>query len=140
MDDQNNHLVPLVTVAAEIGISADEVAQRLGDSVTVDAAGLRAVAAERARVFLADHRAAQQAQRERAERQQAEFAAKHDAELRRRLQRIRALPPAQDGVPALALMLARDPDSRLARSSRRLDEMLSGTSVYRPIRGEETPR
>ncbi len=84
--------------------------------------------------------AAQKAQRERAERQQAEFAAKRDAEHRRLLRRIRALPPAQDGVPALALALARDPDSRLARSSRRLDEMLSGAGVYHPIRGEETPR
>ena len=124
MHASNSSTVELVTVAAEIGISADELAQRFGDAVVEDAAGIRCVATDRARAFLADHRRTK-AQRERAERQQAEFAAKRDAEHRRLLRRIRALPPAQDGVPALALALARDPDSRLARSSRRLDEMLA---------------
>ena len=42
----SNSSIALVTVAAEIGISADELAQRFGDAVVEDAAGIRCVATE----------------------------------------------------------------------------------------------
>ena len=49
MDYPNLNAVPLVIVAAEVGATADELAQRFGDAVTLDAAGLRCVPTERAR-------------------------------------------------------------------------------------------
>ena len=56
----------MVTVAAEIGATADELAARLADDVVVDdVTGLRVVPTQRARVYLAALRAAQQAQADR---------------------------------------------------------------------------
>ncbi len=64
MDYPNLNAVPLVIIAAEIGTTADELASRFGDAVTLDAAGIRCVPTERARVLLAAHRAAVKAEAE----------------------------------------------------------------------------
>jgi hypothetical protein len=70
-----NH-VPLTLIALEVGATADALAARFGDAVTIDGIGLRSVSADAARQFLTDHRASLQkardleaARREEAQRQ-----------------------------------------------------------------------
>ena len=79
----SNSLVPLVVLALEIGTTADELASRFGDAVTLDAAGIRCVSTERAGIYVAAHRGAQKDEQEILQRQQAEFQARM-AELDRR--------------------------------------------------------
>ncbi len=99
--------VPLTLVALEIGASADELAQRFGDDVVYDDAGLRCVPTERARVLLAAHCASQQAEKECLRRQRAE-AERRMAELdrRNRAQRIAGRPAVSGNT--LADLMAGD--------------------------------
>lgn len=103
-----NDAVPLNLVAAEVGLSADELAQRLGDAVAFDAVtGLRSISAERCREYLASHRAAQQAEKECLQRQQAEFQARMaELDRRNRAQRIGGRPAVSGN--ALADLMADD--------------------------------
>ena len=92
MHPNSNNSVPLVVLALEVGISADELAARLGDDVVVgDVTGLRSVGGERSRGHLAAVRAAQRAERERAAHWQAEFTAKYDQEHHQLMQRVKAI-------------------------------------------------
>jgi hypothetical protein len=126
-----NAVVPLTLVAAEVGMTADELASRFGDAVTEDDAGLRGVTTE-----TAVHRARRAAQRAERERRAAER-----VEARRRpnpiRERVRAIAAAQEkfvgghDMPALARVLGDSHDDRP------LDEMLQPPGApltYHPIR------
>lgn len=120
-------LTPLTLVALEIGGDAGALAVKFADSVTLDEAGLRCVPTDTAHQFIANHRAAVQAQRDRQ-------AAKREAAKRRPFplrERVRALHRQQerfDGadLPALAVMTADDIEGRQAASAERMNEMLGG--------------
>lgn len=71
----SNPTVPLSLVAAELDTSADDLANQFADDVMVDdVTGLRSIPAEVCRVFLADRRAAQQAEQDRRAAERAEAA------------------------------------------------------------------
>ncbi len=140
--NSNSSTIALVTVAAEVGIGADELAQRFGDAVIVDAAGVRCISAERAREFITTHRALRQAEAERRRRRRAELAARPNPVRERLAARKRAEEQlGQIGSPgepldpreALATMQMLDgaTDRRLAASARRRDEQTTGQLVYR---------
>ena len=125
-----NNLVPLTLVALEIGCAADALATRLGDAVELDAAFIRCIPVTTARDLIAARRAAVQAERDRW-RAEREAARQRPHPTR---QRVKALAAAQekwdgDDAPAIVRMLADDPDTKFARSSRNLDEMMSGELV-----------
>ena len=83
-----NNIVPLVTVAAELGADIDELAARLGDAVVVDPlTELRSITAEQCRLAITAHRATLAAERERRQRRLAE-------------QRARPRTPVRKGIPA----------------------------------------
>ena len=105
----SNNAVPLTLVAAEVGLSTDELTQRLGgDAVAFNAVtGLRSISAQRCREYLASHRAAQQAEKECLQRQQAEFQARMaELDRRNRAQRIGGRPAVSGN--ALADLMAGD--------------------------------
>jgi hypothetical protein len=129
-----NTLIPLATVAAEIGSDADVLAARLGDAVTPDDIGIRCIPADIARDQIARHRAAVQADRDQ-QRAQRDAAKRRPFALR---QRIRAIGRQQErfagaALPATAVMMADDIEDRLEASGHRMDELMSGDSVYHPI-------
>src|SRR5262249_48673671 len=87
-----NPTVPLTVLALELGTTADVLAAKFRDDVTLDDIGIRCVSADTARQFLADHRAA---------RQEA-----HDREAARREEARRRGNPLQDRVKALQIAQA----------------------------------
>lgn len=114
-NEEMTNLVPLVTIAAELGTTADRLASRFGDGAVIeDDCGIRCITRERARELIAAHRAAVQAAREKAAARRAELAAQPNP-LR---DRVRALQAAQahfaDGhdVPAVYRMLGAEHEQR----------------------------
>jgi hypothetical protein len=143
MDYQPNTLVPLVTVAAELGVDVATLVKQFGDAVVADDAGLRCIEAERSRVYLAAANAAQQADEARMREQAAECAARIDAVNGPIFAKVAAIQQQQEaqqvepGTPALAVMLGADRDNRLARASRNKDEMLAGNATYHAVTQED---
>jgi hypothetical protein len=139
MNSPNAYLVPLAVIALELEIDVNALAGQFGDAVTIDAAGLRCVEAGRSRAYLANANAARQAERERIQRQAAETAERIDAAnapLRALLSAIQAQPAAEPGTPALAAMIANDPDIGFNRRGRFLDEVLGGQNTYHDVQQE----
>ena len=138
MNTPTPRLVPVSTVAAEVGVDTDTLAARLAADVIIDADRVRCLPSDLTQRLIDDHRAAVQARRERR--------AAQEAELRRRpnplLERVRALQRAQErfegsDLPALAVMTAGDLETRLESSGRHMDELLTGESHYHSLTGKE---
>jgi hypothetical protein len=135
MNSQNG-LVPLALLATELEIDIAALAQQFGDDVVPDAAGLRCVPIERCREYIAATHAARRADEERMQTQIAECVAGIDrmnAPVQAMLEAIAAQPAAEPGVPAIAAMVANDPDIGFNRRGRHMDEMLGGENTYHKV-------
>lgn len=134
-------LIPIATIALEIGTTVDELA-RLADDVTIDAvSGLRSVTAEQSRRLLTAHRDAVRADADRA-RAQREAAARQPNPLRARIRALRRQQEWFDGVdlPAAGRMMAGTYEGRLDNAGARLDEMMTSgadTLTYHSLRDEK---
>jgi hypothetical protein len=129
-------LTPLTLIALEVGGDADALAVKFADAVTLDDAAMRCVPTDTARQYIANHRAAVQAERDRKHAQR--LAARQQPHPVR--ERVRALQAAQarwegsTDVPALAVMTASDVEASMDASSARMDEMLAGEMVVHRVR------
>jgi hypothetical protein len=137
MHDSSHATVPLALVGAELGTDADQLARRLDGAVSIDpATGIRVISAAHGRRLIDDHRAKAEARLARREKERAEAAANDTSEAVR--QHVKALKAAQrdfvdPDASAFAVMMANDPDNRLNRAGRFMDEFLSGTDHYHAI-------
>ena len=133
-----NDTVPLVTVAAEVGVDADTLASAFGDAVTHDDAAMRAVAVDIARHYIDAHRASVQAEQNR-KTAQREAARQRPHPVR---ERIKALRRQQEkwthvgDIPAFGRLTADSIEASADASAARMDEMLGGELVRHPIRQE----
>lgn len=143
----NDNTIPLSHLALEIDASADELAERLGDRVAVDDIGRRCVDRTLAGVMIAAYHAEKQAQQEREQRRNEQAAARRQVMARQHqqlLDRVKAVQMRQqidvDGdlsKSALATMTADDLESKLARSSNRMDDFLGGGFTRHPLTDKE---
>ena len=114
----------LVDIAGQLKFDIGQVETELGDAVFTNAGLVKVVDDEVSAAYILKQRARREAQ----ERRQAERMAQVGtaaAEMRRRVRNLAAQQEVVDNdVPALAQMLSRDPNNRLARASRVKDELL----------------
>jgi hypothetical protein len=106
-----------------------------GHPVIVDYVGRRCVSRDVARILLAEHHQALQAQRQAAEEHRLELA-RHGNPYRQRVEALMAR-PSPEGVSALGVVMADATASRRAKSGEHMDEMLrssKGNITYHPIR------
>jgi hypothetical protein len=128
--------MPIVTLAAALGLSVDLVARQNAGHI-IKVGGIDCVSVERSEAYVAEHRRHCEAERHR---QAEEWAAKkaQPFPLRERVRRLAQRPsPADPDVPALAMMMANDPDNALERSSRAKSEMIRGDATYHRVRQED---
>ncbi len=137
----NDLTIPVVTVAAELGVSPDQLVARLGDAVLTDAIGLRCVERPTAAALIDEHRAAQAEARRRDDQCRAR-AAERRADMAQRSQalhdQVQAIQEHQrqlresgvidDETPALVAMAVGDRNPRLEAAGRRMDAWLQGRS------------
>ena len=97
-DSTLESLVPISLIATEVGESVGWVLKALGDSVTVDHAGMRAVPVEVCAEFLDTRAEEERKRKERRARRQAEIEAKREP--------VTAGPPAQDGMTAAEVVMS----------------------------------
>jgi hypothetical protein len=128
------NVVPIVIVAAELDETVDALLMKLGDGViVVDDAGVRCLTTTMARQILDAHRASEQARRDRdaADRQlaanQPNLAQLRVAALARQQAAWNDSPNSD--IPAIARVMAADPESRFNRNDRDLAEQLSGEII-----------
>jgi hypothetical protein len=127
--------VALVVIAAELGVTADELANDLGPDIHHDSVGVRVITAELAAGLIAADREVKAAQaRKAAERDQAQKAAraKSRAETEAMRARLRARGEAQRRIlasnpnaSAIELMIGADSPA-LRRINQATDEYLTG--------------
>jgi hypothetical protein len=134
----------LALLSIDAGIDIEVLAARLPDgSVRIDQqSSLRVVSCEASKAFLDAHHAAQQAERERLERQRAQVALTNTAlSTRERVRRLAARQSvaADADLSAYATMISADPDNPLERSGSHMSEMLAGATsmTYHRVRQED---
>jgi hypothetical protein len=122
----DNQLVPLVTLAAELRCPIETLVKRFAGSIVLNEAGLRAISAERSRVYLAAVDA------EAVEIHRAALAAAGERAMNLARLRVRAIKAQQEGLGepldggALATMLEADGarDAQLDRAARDRAELM----------------
>jgi hypothetical protein len=124
-------LVALVLLALELRCPIETLLRRFAGSIVIDpSTGLRAITAERSRMYLAAVNA--EAREKAAQRAEVTM-----PEARLRVQAIKArqeqLGEATDGA-ALGRMMATDLDAQLDRAARDRAEMLNGATTYHRIK------
>lgn len=137
----NSNPIPLTLVAAEIGMTADHLGERLGTAVITNDIGLRCISSDVARDVIAGHRAALQAQRDKAaaERDRARH---RPNPVRDYIRQLRATQKSMDTpsgpmAPGEALELLKLADgtreAKLHASAERFDELTTGRMTYHKI-------
>jgi hypothetical protein len=106
-------LIPLATIAAELGTDIDRVLDHFGDVVVVNDVGLRCVSAEVCRAHIDSVYTARVAQRDREAKHRAEAAAA-DSPIKQLRRRLNARALAQRESPAAeAIVVTYNPDGNL---------------------------
>lgn len=127
--------VALVTIAAELGVDADRLAAELGEHVSRDWIGLRAIPVDVAKRYIADTHAAANARQDARDAQRALARARHResitatrARLAARGRRDAAMLSNDGSLPALAVMMASDVESKLDARGQREARLRRGES------------
>jgi hypothetical protein len=130
MNSPTTRLVPVSTVAPEVGVDTDTLAAQLAADVIIDVDRVRCLPSDLTQRLIDDHRARLQAQRDRWAAQEAERRLKPDPAMQLRRRR-RARPAAEaNGVPALAAMLASEKENKLDAVAADRREMSDGRLTY----------
>lgn len=130
--------IPLSVPAADLGVTVDELDERLGAEVVIDALGLRCCSPSVVRRLMEQREREREQARQLVERDRA-AQQRRDAELAReqaardaREQRQREILRDNPGIDAMTLMrMSSGDDGGLAAAGRRYEDMARGGGGYR---------
>jgi hypothetical protein len=135
--------IPLCVPAADLGLTVDQLAERLGAEVCVDALGLRCCSPSVVRRLMEQREHEREQARQLVERDRA-AGQRRDAELAReqaardaRAERQRAILADNPGTDALtAMKMSSDDDCGLAAAGRRYEDMMRGGGGHTFVHGD----